>query len=84
MKFDKKYRFFCEIGSTFFDNVKFEAEKIISLNSQEHLKGKATAFYMNHPLSHLLIYKIHFLTDLHENQKNVCFVKSGGPGHSEG
>ena len=37
------------------NSVKFEAEKLKSTNSQEHLKGKATVFSMNHLLSHLLI-----------------------------
>ena len=53
----------CEIGPTTFNGVKFEAEKVISPNSQEHLKGKGSALSMNNPLLHLLIYKVHFLTD---------------------
>jgi hypothetical protein len=40
----------CENWPDILDSVKFEAEKVITPNSQEYLKGKATAFSMNQTL----------------------------------
>ena len=74
----------CEIGLTTFNSVKFEAEKVISPNSQEHPKGKATAFSMNLPFLHSLIYKNMFSHWFTWNPgKFLLNVESEDPGRYE-